>query len=302
MNGAHALAVALATVGAVLFGLAAIRQHGAVLDTMTGSRQGLRQNLRAFGRLVRQPTWLIGTLQGIVAGGLHVVALALAPITLVQPLGVLAVPVTVVASSLTCRQRPSRAQVWGSVLSVGGIALLTVLLLTPATQPVVLPAWGLLALTGGVSVGATVLAIATGARSPRLLRCVVLAGAAAVLFGLNSILIRILGHVLSTGRATTDLPVLVTAAVVLAVALPVGVWAMQSAYLTGSPHVVICCLTLLDPVTAVVGGWLLVDDGVAVTGWQLPLAVGCALLAAAGVVLLSREYPADTVVAGSAAL
>ena len=93
------VAVLLATVGAVLFGLAAVRQHGAVRAGAEATEDG-RHGARAMLRLVRDRSWLAGAVQAVVAGGTHVVALALAPITLVQPVGVIAVPVTVVASAL----------------------------------------------------------------------------------------------------------------------------------------------------------------------------------------------------------
>ncbi len=290
----HGLAVALAAVGAVLFGLAAVRQHGAVQDTMTAGRTSLRENLRGIWRLVRQPAWLLGLVQGAVAGGLHIVALALAPITLVQPVGVLAVPVTVVATAVRARRRPRAAQVLGSIASVAGVAALTVLLLTPAATAVVLPHWGVVAGTAVIAAGFGVLVIMSGfGRSP-LLRCVLLATAAAMLFGVNSIFIRLIGHIVRTNLLAAELPVLVAAALGLAIVVPVGLWSMQSAYLAGSPQVVICCLTLIDPVTAVLGGRLMLHDGLTVSTMTLLLAGGCALVAAAGVVLLSREYPVDT--------
>jgi hypothetical protein len=292
VTGAHLLAVALAAAGAVLFGLAAVRQHGAVQETMSG-RQGLTDNLRTFWLLVRQPSWLLGAVQSVLAGGLHVVALALAPITLVQPIGVVAVPVTVAASAFRGRSRPSAAQIVGSALSVAGIVVLTVLLLTPNAEPPVLPAWDVLAATVLVLVAVSVLVTVLPVSVPPLVRCVLLAMAAAALFGLNSILLRMIGHVLSTGPVGSGWPVLLTALLGLAAALPVGLWAMQTAYLAGSPHVVICCLTLTDPVTAVLGGHWLLQDGVSVSRPTLAGAVACALAAAVGVLLLSRDYPAE---------
>ena len=293
MTVAHVVAVLLAALGAVLFGLAAVRQHGAVQDTMSAGH-GLADSVRSFWRLVRQPSWLLGAVQSTVAGGLHVVALALAPITLVQPIGVLAVPVTVVASAVRERRPPSPAQVVGSVLSVVGVAVLTVLLLAPDAAGLVLPRWPVLAVTVLTLVAASVLVTVLPRPAAPLTRCLVLATAAAVLFGLNSILIRMIGHVLSTGSVGASWPVLLTAVLGLALALPVGLWAMQTAYLAGSPHVVICCLTLADPITAVLGGHWLLQDGVAVSGPALSGAVVCALAAAAGVVLLSRDYPAES--------
>jgi hypothetical protein len=232
--------------------------------------------------------------QAGVGGALHVVALALAPITLVQPVGVLAVPVTVVVSALARRRRPARAQVLGTLLSVAGVAALTVVLLLPAAEPGVLPAWRTLAGgTGVVLVGGGAVAFLLGRGwAPGLLRCVSRAVVAATFFGLNSVLIRTLGEVVATapGEATG---LVVTSLLGLALALPLGVWAMQSAYLFGSPQVVICCLTLVDPLSAVVGGRVLLQDGATITGSIFVAALVCALAAAAGVVLLARDYPVE---------
>lgn len=292
-QGHHVLAVAVAAVGAVLFGLASVRQHGSVQQTLNPDESGFRDQARALGRLVRQPSWLIGSVQSTVAAGLHVVALALAPITLVQPVGVLAVPVTVVATAIRSKRRPSRRQVIGAVLSVAGIAVLTVLLLAPSVQPLVLPSWGVVAATVVVTVGATAALTVSSAKGPRLLRCVALATGSAVLFGLNSILIRMIGHIVSTDAMGDELALLVCSVSGLVLGLAVGSWAMQAAFLSGSPHVVICCLTLVDPLTAVGGGYLLLQDGVAASPGILVVVAGCALLAAAGVVLLSAEYPVE---------
>lgn len=286
------MAVALAALGAVLFGLAALRQQGAVLASVAGPSTGLAR-LQAFWGLARQPAWLLGAAQGLAGGLAHVAALALAPIALVQPVGVLAVPVTVAASAWAAHRRPTRGQVLGSVLSVSGIAALTVLLLLPATQPVVLPAPLLLGAVVLVAAVLTAGAALTGGLGRPLLRCVTLASGAAVLFGLVSVMVRLAGHVLSTGEGSQQLPLLVVSALGIAVALPVGLWAMQTAYLSGSAHVVLCCLTLVDPVTAVVGGGLLLHEGFALSNPLLVAAAGCAALAATGVVLLARAYPSE---------
>lgn len=292
----NVLAVALAALGALFFGLASVRQHRAVRDHAAAARAGVREQVLAGLRLVRQPAWLLGAVQAGLGGGLHVVALALAPITLVQPVGVLAVPVTVVASAIARRRRPSRQQVVGTLLSVAGVAALTVVLLLPDSRPATLPAWTALATGVGVVVGAgAAVAFVLGrAWAPPLVRCVSRAVVAAVLFGINSVLIRTLGQIIAAGSWADETGLVVTSLVGLAVALPFGVWAMQSAYLFGSPQVVICCLTLIDPLSAVVGGRTFLQDGAAITGPTLTAALGCALVAAVGVVLLARDYPAET--------
>lgn len=291
--GADSLAVILAGLGAVLFGLAAVWQHGAVQDTMTTGTRGLRHTLESFWNLVRDPAWLIGTVQAVVAGALHILALALAPIILVQPIGVLAVPVTVVAAAVKAKRRPSRAQIIGSVLSVVAVVALTVLLLTPTSRGLVLPSRVSLGLTVVVAAGAAVAAIVFGKNRPPLVRCVTLAAAAAALFGLNSVLIRTIGHIVTTDTIAANQGLLIAAAAGIAVALPIGLWAMQTAYVSGSPHVVICCLTLLDPLAAVTGGNLLLSEEVSMTASMIVAGIASSLLAVVGVVFLSIDYPVD---------
>ena len=291
---ASVLAVALAAVGALFFGLASVRQHRAVRATAAPARSTWWEQVVAGLRLVRQPAWLLGAGQAGLGGLLHVVALTLAPIPLVQPVGVLAVPVTVFAAALARRRRPAPPQVLGSVLSVVGVAALTVVLLLPAAQPATLPTFAHLAVgTGAVLVGGGAVALLLGGTwAPAVLRCLSRAVVAAALFGLNSVLIRTLGEVVVAPTAAL-IGLVVTALVGIALALPLGVWAMQSAYRFGSPQVVICCLTLIDPLTAVVGGRLLLQDGASVTGSALAAALACALVAAAGVVMLARDYPVE---------
>ena len=288
------LAVVLAAVGASFFGLASVRQHRAVRTTAASARAGVREQVGAALRLVRQPSWLVGAAQAGLGGGLHVVALALAPITLVQPVGVLAVPVTVVVSAVSRRCRPGPRQVIGTLLSVAGVAALTVVLLLPPPQPATVPSWGTLAAgTSAVLLGGGGVALLLGrGRTAPWLRCVSRAVVAAALFGLNSVLVRTLGEVVA-GSAPRPGGLVVTSLVGVALALPLGVWAMQSAYLFGSPQVVICCLTLVDPLTAVVGGRLLLHDGAAFAGPVLVAALACAATATVGVVLLTRDRPAD---------
>lgn len=294
MSGATTavLAVGLAALGALLFGLAAVRQHGAVRAVVGGPAATRPAGLGSVLRLVRSPRWLLGAGQAGLGGALHMTALTLAPITLVQPVGVLAVPVAVVRSALVQRRRPTRTQVLGTVLSTTGVLALTVVLLRAATRAAVLPPWSTAATTVAVVVlGALALVLLLG-RVPAAVRGVGRSVVAAVLFGLGSALVRVLGQVVTTApRHPSEL--VLAAALGLALALPLGVWSMQSAYVVSAPQVVVCCLTLLDPVAAIVVGRVLLGDGAAVGGTALLAALACGLCAAAGVVLLARHYPVE---------
>lgn len=287
----YGFAVGLSVLGAVLFGLAAVRQHGAVRHAIADEHAGERQSLAAFIRMMRRPAWLAGMAQAVAAAGAHIAALALAPIMLVQPIGVLAVPVTVVASAVREHRKPSPGQVAGSTLSVCSIAGLTLLLVPSAAGAGNASLPSVVALVVSL-VAVTAVALAARMVSgsmPALVRCAVLATTAAALFGLNSVFLRTVGEVLSSD--TPAVPLLVTALLCIGVALPVGVWSMQTAYISGSPHVVICCLTLVDPVAAVALGQWLLHEGATMGPVRIALSAVCVLAAAGGVVLLSRTYP-----------
>ncbi|OLT22279.1 hypothetical protein BJF78_07780 [Pseudonocardia sp. CNS-139] len=102
------LAIALALLGAVCFAGAAVLQHGAVAaaDPTYDDRPGKAISLRGLGEIARRPGWLAGLALAAGGSGLHAVALVLAPLSVVQPLGVLAVPIAVLLTAV----RTSRAR------------------------------------------------------------------------------------------------------------------------------------------------------------------------------------------------
>ena len=294
VSSQHLLAVLLAATGAVLLGLAAVRQHGAVQDAVGLEGGSARQSLQSFGRMVLRPAWLLGILQGFIGGGMHIVALTLAPIALVQPIGVIAVPVTGVASAIKHRLRPSPRQITGTLVSLASVSTMTAVLLGPSALGVVIrPSVPSVIVTVAVAIGIALAVVRSGPGTRPLIRSTALAATAAGLFGLTSVLVRTVGTILDSGVPTDDLPLFLVALSGMALTLPIGFWAMQTAYVSGSPQVVVCCMTLIDPVTAAVGGRLLLQEGAAFTPATLWAAIGCGFLAAVGVVLLSGKNPAS---------
>ncbi|MCW2809629.1 MAG: integral rane protein, partial [Friedmanniella sp.] len=293
--GHPVLAVVLAAAGAVLFGFAAIRQHGIVDSSARG--EGRRSLSRSMVReVVRHPDWLLGAAQGVAAIVLHTVALAFGPISLIQPVGVLAVPVTVAAESVRARRRPTRSAVLGAALSVLGIIALTLVLLAPESAvTVTVPGLRLVLVTVAVTLLLSLAVTALTRRASLPVRCTTLALTAATLFGLTSPLLRVIGHLVASGAAHGHLLLIAANVAGIALAAPLGMWLMQTAYVAGSPQVVICCLTLGDPVVAVAVGRLLLAEGAGLSVVTVVVALGCGLVAAVGVLLLSRSYPHDAV-------
>lgn len=291
-----ALAIALAMVAAVCFAGAAALQHRAVAaqsDSDGGGDQngerGATLTLRGLGAVTRRPGWLAGL--ALAAGGttLHATALVLAPLSVVQPIGVLAVPIAVVLSAVRTRRRPARGVLVGVAVSVGGVAAFV---LTAAGTAVSTPPPDGATLFAGLVVAAVVLALAgLGLSRSGWMRCVACAMAGAVAFGLVSALLRAVSQSVTSGETGLLDPAVLAAIAGIGAALLVGGWLVQQGFASGPPEVVIACLTVVDPIVAVLLGALLLGEGAATPTGTWVLLAAAATTAAAGVVALASHHP-----------
>ncbi|MFI2489785.1 hypothetical protein ACH47X_22935 [Promicromonospora kroppenstedtii] len=293
----QATAVALAVLGAALFAGAAVLQHREVADLYGAPDPRERvMSLRRLGRIARRPGWLAGF--GLAAGGtiVHALALALAPLRLVQPIGVLAVPVAVLLSSLRLRRAPGRSVLLGVALTMAGVAVFVGASVSATSGNPPPPGSTLPTI---LVVGSVVLALGTaGLAIGGWLRCVACATAGATAFGLLSALMRVVFQELARGTQWYDPQVLGTAACAVA-ALVLGGWLVQQAYPAGPPEVVVACLTVVDPIVAVLLGAVLLGEGADTSVGTWFLLGAAALAAAAGVLVLARLHP-DAVAARAA--
>lgn len=284
---ASAPAIALAVVAAGCFAVAATLQHGAVDGVAVDD--GGRLGLAAFRALLRRPGWLIGLAAAGAGSALHAVALVLSPLAVVQPIGVLAVPIAVLLTVRRTRESPGSGVVLGVALCVVGVAAFVVIAANSTTSTRV-PDFATL-IAGGSSL-LLVLALAAVAQlASGWVRCVAWVTAGAVAFGLVSALVRALSLQVATGLVDLADPRFLATAAGIALALLVGGWLVQQGFATGAPEVVIACLTVVDPIVAVLLGIVLLGEGPATNGLAAVVLVLCALAAAAGVVSLARYHP-----------
>jgi hypothetical protein len=122
----HASTIAgllLALASTVLISLSYLREHGAVAGLPALS---LRRPIRSGKLLLRSRSWLIGF--GMESSGfaLYVIALALAPLALVQSVAAGGVGILAVATAHFGRRRLTRRELFGAFLAVGGLVLLAV--------------------------------------------------------------------------------------------------------------------------------------------------------------------------------
>ncbi|WP_380164301.1 hypothetical protein [Jannaschia sp. R86511] len=237
-------------------------------------------------RTAGRGAWWAGTAvlgAGSVVGA---AALVLAPVSVVQPLGVLALPLAIGWAARRARTPVGASRVLAAACCVLGVAGLVVLLLPGAAPAAAGPGptgeqvatWGAVALVAAATVGALGSVLASvGAR------VVLLSAATGVAFGAVAVMTRLTLLPLLDGR-----PPPATGAVLLALLLGLGLWALHRARDAGRHALLVATLTLVDPLVAVLLGTTLLDE-------QLPdgaagsAAAAAAALAALGVVLLARS-------------
>ncbi|WP_434449998.1 glycosyltransferase [Lentzea sp. E54] len=267
------VAITLALLGAACLALAARSQHDAV--AVAG----------ATLRMVRDPRWLGGLVLLIAGAGVHAAALGMAPLTVVQPIGVLAMGMTALLDR-RFRELPA------ILLTTVGVGAFVLLASGSATATQVAPdaelTAGLVAL-GAIAVPGVVAALTSSAR----IRAVALASAGGVTYGYVSVLMRAVSQSVQQGGFGLS-----HLASVLGIALSLGVggWLVQHAYADGPPHLAVACLTVVDPLVAVGIGAFLLGEAAHLSIWTGAGLLACALAAVCGVFALARQPRArDTI-------
>lgn len=278
---ASPVAIGLAGLGSLGLAGGSALQHRSVVG---GGQTMTRRQLAA---MVRQPGWLTGMLVIVVATLLNLAALRLAPVMVVQPLGVMAIVWSVLLSPSSCRGRPGR-DTWGSiaviVTGLSGFTLCSSAVITAAEST---PGLGRIIVGAVVCclVGATLAAVHR--LVPARLGCLMLAAAGAVLFGLTASLVRLGFTLLACGQGFLSTPVLLAAAGAMAASL-VGGLAVQQAHALGRAEIVVAALTTVDPVVSAILGLAVLGEGKMASSSTVAAMSVCGMVAAIGVAALSR--------------
>lgn len=272
--GSHWLGTVVGAASALFFAVGAVVEQEATLASTTGGKLDLRA-------MLRRPAWLLGQAANVLGVGLQILALALAPVSIVQPLLAGGLVVALGIRSVRDRRRPSGRELLGGVLTAGGLAVFLVAARpadvshdrVPGAVPVVVIALVALAL-----VALTMRAEQTvvGALSAGL--------AGGIAMGIAAVLVSAALSILGRDGLV---PALATPALWGAMVVSLGAQvACQVAFSRGSLSWSLPMLTVADPLAAVpVALWLLgerLEPGHAL-GWGT-----AAVVAAVGVVLLAH--------------
>lgn len=288
----HLPAIVLAILASICFAGAAVLQHRAVAahsedDT---AEAGGTLSLKSLREVTRRPGWLAGLALAVGGTTMHAIALVLAPLSIVQPIGVLAVPIAVVLSVMRTKNKPASGVLVGVALSVAGVAAFVGIAAGTAVSS---PAPDSATLVAGLVVAGLVVALgALGitSRTPWV-RCIACATAGAVAFGLVSALLRAVSQSVTTGLTGLLDPAVLAALLGIVAAVVVGGWLVQQAFAVGAPEVVVACLTVVDPIVAVVLGYVLLGEGARTPTQSWLLMLGAAAAAATGVIALASHHP-----------
>ncbi|MFG6194871.1 DMT family transporter [Nonomuraea sp. JJY05] len=262
------LAAAIALVGSLFFALGAALQQ---FEAAGSATPGLLA-------LLRKPRWLLGGASILTGGGLHIVALGLGPLTIVQPMGVASLLFALPLAAALHGRKPSPKELAAAGVVAAGLVGL-VLLVPDSAGPTYLSPNGVLMLLGVAGVAAVLLWAASKAASPAG-RAALLATSSGVLYGATATLMRVLLDGTWNWWYVLALPVPLLLALVM----------LQRAYAVGHFGVSFASLQIADPLTAVAFGALLLGEPVP-TGI---LPVAAALLTAAGTVALARTSPLES--------
>ena len=281
------VAVMCAVAGAFFLAFGAQRQ-GSAVNNNTG---GLALGGSGFLRLLTNPRWVLGlTLLGI-GTALNVVALTLGTLTVVQPIGAIALVITTIVNSRDQGIRLNRATVVSITACVAGSALFVLMAVnvvrenTHVTSSEELTVVLLLAIAVIFFGGAFVL-------FKRRLKSFFYIVGSGVLFGFVAVLTRIISKQVFDPNGLFLLNVQWYSIIAIAAAGGLGSWFVQSAYASGPPDLVIAGLTVIDPMVGIAIGIAILgelrDDVPPVVAIAM---AGAAILAIVGVIALSRHHP-----------
>ncbi|GAB3483860.1 DMT family transporter [Nocardiopsis coralliicola] len=287
-------AVAAAIAGALAVAAGAAFQERAVT---AAPLNGVGQ-LQLLKAVARRPMWVLGTSMTVAGILAHMWALSHAPLVVIQPIGISGLLFAVMLSAFFRRRRLTTAQVTGSLaVTVALAGLLSTIPGSGGPRPDSGELTGIGLLAGCSMLVCTALgrAVSGAARACSLALASGVAYAAASAFG------RVVGSTMFGAAGDPWALLQPLTAIALAIGLAGGL-IMQNAYRAGHFALAYATLLISDPIAATVIGVAFFGEALPTEPIAAVVAVGAALLGAAGVITLARSSRSDGAVRqGSAA-
>jgi drug/metabolite transporter (DMT)-like permease len=292
----QALGIPVALVGSVFLALGAQFQHRGVnkVDAQTAPEDKAGLNLRQLLALARRPSWVIGSLMLGLAVVLQLFSLYLAPLTVVQPLGAVALVITAIVNARVSKKSLDRASIRAIAFCVGGVGIfVTIAALTTSSPGIHDTQLQVVLIILAVVLVALALVFAFFRKRFTTIFYIVGAG---ILFGFVATLAKVVidrVHTLFQSgfhlEAADWLTIVCILGLVLAALL--GSYFVQTAYSSGPPDLVVAGLTVIDPLVGVSIGIIVLGEAASAPGWAPIAFVLAGALAVYGVFQLSKRHP-----------
>lgn len=286
--------IVIALVGAVILALGAQFQHAGVRRVDDPDDRASALSFKQLLALLRRPSWLLGTGLVLLALVFQLTSISIAPLTVVQPLGVVGLVVTSVVNARVSRVSLDHRTIRAIALCVIGVALFVgVAAFTTDSKPITEQRLTTILVVLGVVV--VTLAIVVRLFRERMTAIMYIAGAG-ILFGFVATLAKVVidrvKTLLTFSSEIGPTELLTIGCLVLWVAsLLLGTYFQQSAYANGPPDLVVAGLTVIDPFVAVIIGVLILGEASDAPLWALPAFVVAGVVAVVGVFQLAKHHP-----------
>jgi hypothetical protein len=287
-----ALGIPIALVGAVFLALGAQFQHRGVtkvdLATNGGGSTGL--SLDQLRLLLQRPSWVTGTLMLGLAVVFQLVALYLAPIIVVQPLGAIALIITAIVNSRVSKVRLRSDAIRPIMFCIAGVGIfVTVASITAKSKEITETELVIVLILLGIITVA--FAVVFALLRHKFLAVMYIVGAG-VLYGFVATLAKVVidrVHTLFLNGFHGFEWLTLFCVVALLAATVLGGYFVQTAYSSGPPDLVIAGLTVIDPIVAVTIGIVVLQEAAGAPWWAIPAFAIAGVIAVYGVFQLSKR-------------
>ena len=273
-------AIALVIFGSFCYALAAKVQRSAVRVQVHENTSNKRMSVKQIIHLLLDLTWWAGVGLMTVSLACQVLGLYMAPVSVVQPVGLLAFPWSIVLGAKALGGNTRRV-VGPAAVTIAAIAGFVLVVSTHASPPlglhipnVVIAAVVVYALVGSMAL--------LGSQGPRHWRPLFWGSGGAMLYGLEAAIVKVILDYAATHAWWLQPVIWGTIAVLVAGSIIAGLM-IQQGYATGEAHVVVACTTVTSPVISVTFGIIVLGEGHLLTWWLGAVLVVLGLVAIGGV-------------------
>ena len=280
--------IPLALVGAALLAFGAQYQSRGLnkVERLVGESAHAGLSFRHMLSLLKRPSWVVGTVLLGLAVVFQLGSLALSPITIVQPIGVVGLVITSVLNSRISGVRLGKRVTASIALAVVSIAAFVFVAAATVSDQVVTneKLVAILITFAVVLLFALVLFVLYRHRGIALIYIV----GAGVLYGFVATFAKVVISRLQQG----DFEWLTwTCVIALAAGALLGMLFVQNAYSSGPPDLVVAGLTVIDPMIAVCIGIVILGEAADAPTWAGVVFVVTGVAAMVGVLGISRFHP-----------